>query len=82
MVPICRIEVMVHPRLGHSRNAAWPRDEISVRNRRVVGLVDGYGILRRDLLVQSLWLNSNEPFEKRYGVSNRRGHDGHRATYH
>jgi len=70
MVPVRRVDVMVHPRLGHARdygswNARSRRDIIG--NVGLVGLVEDYGILRRDLLVQELWLNSDDTFENRRG---------------
>lgn len=70
MVPVRRVDVMIHPRLGHARdygswNARSRRDIIG--NVGLVGLVDDYGILGRDLLVQELWLNSNDTCENRRG---------------
>ena len=65
MVPAGRVDVMVHPRLGHTRDTgprnARPRRDTD-RSVGLVRLVDDYGILRRDLLVQGLWLNSNDTF--------------------
>ena len=82
---------MVHPRLGHVRDAR-SRDArsccgVGVEGRGLVGSVgpvDGYGILRRDLLVQRLRLDSNDAFEKRYGsvMPPIYRHDSSGATYH
>jgi len=65
VVPIGRVDVMIHPRLGHTRDTG-PRN---ARPRRdtdgsvgLVRLVDDYGILERDLLVRGLRLNSNDTF--------------------
>ena len=64
MIPVRRINVMVHPRLRHARDSG-PRDARSRRDivgERLVGPVDGYGILRRDLLIQGIRLDSNDAF--------------------
>lgn len=66
MVPEGRAVIMVHPRLRHSRDTrrgnARPRYDIGIGGRRLAGLVDEYGILRGDLLVQSVWLDLNDAF--------------------
>lgn len=61
MIPVRRINVMVHPRLWHAgdsrpRNA---RSHHDIVGGRLVGPIDGYGILRRDLLIQRMRLDSD-----------------------
>jgi hypothetical protein len=49
----------------------------------LVGLIDDYGILRRDLLIQRLLLDSNDAFEKRHGQQLlAHAHDDCGATHH
>ena len=68
MVSVGRIDIMVHPRLWHSRNTrCWntrSRYNIGIGGRGLAGLVDEYGILRGDLLVQRMWLDLNDAFGK------------------
>ena len=65
MVPVGRVDVMIHPRLGHTGDTG-PRNARSRRDTNgsmgLVRLVHDYGILRRDLLIQGLRLNSNDTF--------------------
>ena len=75
MIPVAWVNVMVHPRWGHTRGAggrnAWSRHGIGVENRGLVGLVrliDCYWILRRDLLIQRLPLDPNDTFEERINI--------------
>ena len=66
MVPIGRIDVVVHSRLWHSWDArgrnAGSRYDVGVGGWGLVRLVDEYGILRGDFLVQRKLLDSNDAF--------------------
>src|ERR1700753_4474691 len=72
LVPVVRVNVMIHPCLGHTgsttpRNAR-SRYGMGVKDWRLlglVGLVCHYWVLRRDLLIHGLSVNSNDAFEKR-----------------
>ena len=59
MVSVVGIDVMVDPRLRHGWDArpgdARPRYDIGIGILGVVGPIDGYVTLGRNLLVQRLW---------------------------
>jgi len=71
VVPVGRVNVVVHSRLRHSGDAR----RLNVRScygidvggggLGLVRLVDEYGILRGDLLVQRMWLD--DAFAQRRG---------------